>query len=323
MKCYLRLILAVALGFLLVSPAAAAKKAAPKKVTAKTALAATAQAAAAPQAPAAAVPGAPRQESFLIEPAGDRVYAAIARIGGKATSNAMFVIGDRYVVAAGAHMSKEVIRDLNLEIAALTPKPVRYFVLAHHHPGYTHIDFDFPAEQDVIMAWQAWQDMSAGVRKPEFPILFFNEGLTLKPGGVTIILTNLGPGHSSGDVVTYVPEAGVVFASDLVYVNSIAYMGGGHMREWVLGLDFLEQLGAARIIPGTGPVSGAQEVAEFKEFFRDFLSAVLLRVERGDTLEEVLKNFDLPKYRQMTGYQQLIKVNLKRAYAEMKEQFGR
>jgi glyoxylase-like metal-dependent hydrolase (beta-lactamase superfamily II) len=165
--------------------------------------------------------------------------------------------------------------------------------------------------------------MNDGVRKPDFPILFFNEGLTLKPGGVTVILTNLGRGHSAGDVVTFIPEAGVVFASDLFYVNSVGYMGGGFMREWLLALDFLEQLGADKIIPGTGPVSGVAEVTAFKEFFQEFLTAVLARIERGDSLEQVLKDFDMPNYRKMSGYQQLIKVNLQRAYVELKEEFGR
>ena len=281
------------------------------------------QVATAPAGLSAPPPATLRQDSFHIEPLGKDVYAAIAKIGGKATSNAMFVIGDQYVVAAGAHMTREVIQDLRTEIVALTTKPIRYFVLAHHHPGFTHIDFDFPAGQDVIMSWQAWQEMSGAVRKPDFPILFFNEGLTLKPGGTTVILTNIGRGHSAGDVVTFIPEAGVVLASDLFYVNSVGYMGGGYMREWILALDFLEQIGADKIIPGTGPVSGVDEVAAFREFFKEFLTAVLVRVERGDTLEQVLKDFDMPKYRQMNGYQQMIKVNLRRAYTELKEDFGK
>ncbi|TLM64745.1 MAG: MBL fold metallo-hydrolase [Deltaproteobacteria bacterium] len=265
----------------------------------------------------------PGQETFLIRDLGQNVFAAIARIGGRATSNAMFAIGENYVVAAGAHMTREVIRDLNAEIAARTAKPVRYFILAHHHPGYTHVDFDFPAGQDVIMSWQAWQEMNNEIRKPAYPVLFFNEGLTLKPGGLTVVLTNLGRGHSAGDVVAFIPEAGVVFASDLFYVNSIGYMGGGYMREWLLALDFLEQIGAEKVIPGTGPVSGVEDITAFKEFFREFLTAVLARIERGESLEQIAKDFDMPAYRQMAGYQQMIKVNLQRAYIELKEEFGR
>jgi len=284
---------------------------------------ATVTAPAAPERATAAGRIKPQQDSFVIEPLGGSVFAAIAKIGGQATSNAMFVIGEQYVVGVGAHMTKEVIGDLYAEIAFLTPKPIRYFVLAHHHSGYSHIDFDFPPGQDVVMAWQAWQDMNNAIRKPEYPVLFFNEGLTIKTGGATVVLTNVGRGHSAGDIVTLIPELGVVFASDLLYVNSVGYMGGGYMREWLLALDFLEELGAEKIIPGTGPVCTVDEVRDFKEFFRAFLSDVLMRVELGQPLEQVLEEFDLPEYRHMYGYEQLIKANLKRAYSELKEEFGR
>ena len=60
------------------------------------------------------------QDSFQIEPLAPSVFAAIARDGSQATTNALFVIGSEYVVAAGAHMSKPVINDLHKAIAAFT-----------------------------------------------------------------------------------------------------------------------------------------------------------------------------------------------------------
>ncbi|MDH3453917.1 MAG: MBL fold metallo-hydrolase [Desulfuromonadales bacterium] len=270
-------------------------------------------------APAVAVVSV--QGSFQIEPLAPSVFAAIAKPGGNATTNALFVIGRDYVVAAGAHMSKPVIDDLYKAIAARTSKPVRYFVLAHHHTGYTYVDFDFPPGQDVLMSWQTWKNIEAEVRDPEYSALFFNEGLTLKPGGVSVVLTNIGKGHTNGDIVVFIPEAEVVFASDLLYVNSVGYMGDGYMTDWLLALDFLEQMGARQIIPGYGPVSSTEQVYEFGQFFRDFLTAVLQHIERGETLEQTLASFDLPQYHAMDGYDQLIKLNLKRAYNDLSNNF--
>jgi glyoxylase-like metal-dependent hydrolase (beta-lactamase superfamily II) len=261
------------------------------------------------------------QESFLIEPLAPSVFAAIAKSGSQATTNAIFVIGSDYVVAAGAHMVKPVIDDLYKAIAARTNKPVRYFVLAHHHTGYTYVDFDFPPGQDVLMSWQTWKNIDAEIRKPEYSSLFFNEGLTLKPGGVSVVLTNIGKGHTDGDIVVFIPEAEVLFASDLLYVNSVGYMGSGYMTDWLLALDFLEQIGARQIVPGYGPVSDSEDVYEFGQFFRDFLTSVLQHIERGDTLEQTLASFDLPEYRKMDGYDQLIKLNLKRAYNDLSNNF--
>jgi len=262
------------------------------------------------------------QDSFLIEPLAPGVFAAIAKVGGKATTNALFVIGREYVVAAGAHMSRPVIEDLYKAIAARTSKPVRYFILAHHHTGYTYVDFEFPPGQDVVMSWQTWKNIEAEVREPEYSTLFFNEGLTLKPGGLSVVLTNIGKGHTNGDVVIYIPEVQVVFTSDLLYINSVGYMGSGYMTDWLLALDFLEQIGAKYIIPGYGRVSTPDDVYEFGQFFRDFLTEILQHIERGDSLDKTLETFDLPQYRHMDGYDQLIKLNITRAYNDLSSNFN-
>jgi glyoxylase-like metal-dependent hydrolase (beta-lactamase superfamily II) len=152
--------------------------------------------------------------------------------------------------------------------------------------------------------------------------MFFNEGLTLKPGGVSVVLTNIGKDHTDGDIVVFIPEAEVPFASDLLYINSVGYMGNGYMTDWLLALDFLEQVGAKQIVPGYGPVSDSEEVYEFGQFFRDFLTEVLQYIERGDSLEQTLANFDLPQYHSMDGYEQLIQLNLKRAYDDLSNNFS-
>ena len=261
------------------------------------------------------------QDSFLIEPLAPRVFAAITKTDGKATTNALFVIGKEYVVATGAHMSRPVIEDLYRAIAARTNKPVRYFVLAHHHTGYSYMDFDFPPGQDIVMSWQTWKNIDAEVRRPTYPAIFFNEGLTLKPGGLSVVLTNIGKGHTNGDVVAYIPEAEVVFASDLLYIDSVGFMGSGYMTDWLLALDFLEQIGARYIVPGYGPVSSPEDVYRFGQFFRDFLTEVLQHIERGDTLEQTLESFDLPEYHDMDGYDSLIQLNIKRAYNDLSNNF--
>jgi glyoxylase-like metal-dependent hydrolase (beta-lactamase superfamily II) len=270
-------------------------------------------------APAVAVVSV--QDSFDIEPLREGVFAAIARQGGQATTNAFFVIGREYVVAGGAHMTRPVINDLYRAIRARSRKPVRYFILAHHHAGYTNTDFDFPPGQDVLMSWQTWKSIEGEVRTPEFSTLFFNEGLTIKPGGVSVVLTNIGKGHTDGDVVVFIPEANAVFASDLLYVNSVGFMGSGYMTDWLLALDFLAQIDAKEVIPGFGPVSGSEEVYAFSRFFRDFLTEVLRHIEQGDSLEQTLQSFELPEYRSLEGYDQLIKLNLKRAYQDLSKSF--
>lgn len=261
------------------------------------------------------------ENSFAVDRVADGVFAAIARPGSRATSNALFLEGKEYVIAAGAHLTRESMRDLTAAVAAVTAKPVRYYILTHHHRGYDYLDFDFPPERDVIMSWQTWQALSAEGREIPFPALFFNDGITLKLGDQTVILTHLEQGHTQGDTLLFLPESQVLFASDLLYFDSVGYLGEGHMQAWALALELIERLEAETIVPGYGPVGNRRDLAAFRSFFRDFLTAVLQHIEKGESLEQLQRTFSLPAYEHLDGYRQFLKVNLERAYHDLKTDF--
>jgi len=82
--------------------------------------------------------------SYTVEKVTDGVFAALFKPGGNTSSNAFFVVGESYVIAGSAHLTAEAIRDLEAIVNQTTGLPIRYFILTHHHRGYTHIDFDFP-----------------------------------------------------------------------------------------------------------------------------------------------------------------------------------
>ncbi len=260
---------------------------------------------------------------YRLEKLADGVYAAIAQPGGPATSNAFVVEGRDFVAAGGAHMTREAIGNLFTVIAATTSKPVRYFILSHHHQGFSHIDFDFPPGVDIITSVQTWQALTGEVRKPTTPSIFFNDGMTLKVPPHTIVLTNLGEAHSSGDLAVFLPESRILYTGDLLYVRSVGYMGEGHMRNWIFALDFLGELGAGRIIPGYGPVCGGAELDEFRTYFRDFLSTVVAHIEKGDSLEQTMKSFTLPRYATYEGYSRFLRPNVERAYRDLKQDLAK
>lgn len=266
-------------------------------------------------------PPAGAQPSYAVEQLTANIYAALTLPGGQASSNAFFVVGPEYVVAGGAHMSKEAINHLVTAIATVTDKPLRHFVLAHHHRGYHHIDYEFPAGVDLLISWPTWKTMDEEKRKPERPAFFFTEGLTLKLGETTVIMTNMGRAHSEGDTLVFFPEAEILFTSDLVYAESVGYLGDGYMEDWLLALEFIERLGAKKVIPGFGPPSDNRVIVEFKTYFRALVSEVLKHIEQGDSLERTVRNLRLPDYAELKGYEQFLGANVRRAYLELKGNF--
>jgi glyoxylase-like metal-dependent hydrolase (beta-lactamase superfamily II) len=259
------------------------------------------------------------RQSYKIEKVAEGVYAALAIPGSAATSNAFIVDLGYYLVAGGAHLTKEAINDLLAAAANISPKPVETFVLAHHHKGFSFVDFDFPPDKNIIMSLQTRQAMKQEVRKINGPINYFREGLTLEGTERSLVLTNIGPAHSSGDLIAYVPQSKTLFTSDLVYIDCAGFLGDGPLREWVLALEGISTLDAERVIPGYGPTSGMEDVVVFKNYLKEFLTEVIQHIEKGDNLYETLKSFSMPKYADRPGYQTFSSGNIERAYRQLSD----
>jgi glyoxylase-like metal-dependent hydrolase (beta-lactamase superfamily II) len=77
-------------------------------------------------------------------------------------------------------------------------------------------------------------------------------------GGRAADLLHLGRGHTDHDLVVAVPDAGVVFAGDLVEQGAPPDMEDGVIPEWPATLDALLALAPRTVVPGHGaPVDAA------------------------------------------------------------------
>lgn len=261
--------------------------------------------------------------NYEIRKVAENVYAALAIPRGKAISNALIIVSESGVLLAGSHFTAEGVDDLVAEIGKLTPIPLKYVVLTHHHRGYNHIDFDFPPNIDVITSLQVWQVLQTETRQFKNPLVLFDTSLTLKKGKINIILSNAGRGQSESDVVVYIPEESVLFTSDLVFNGMVGYMGDGYMREWVLNLENLLALEAFIVVPGMGKVTDTAGIEQFMVFLKEFLTEAFQHVEKGDTLAKTKKNFKLPGYEALPGFRTFFDINVDRAYRQLKEEFKR
>jgi len=257
--------------------------------------------------------------NFNFKKVSDSVYAAIAVPGGKAASNCMVIVTPYQVVLAGAHFVPETTKELLAYIKTVTPIPVRYIILTHHHRGFNYIDFDLPSNAEIIASGPTWQSLKSEFRQIKNQVTFFDRGMTLKRGNTLIILTATEQGHSEGDVFLYLPDEGVMFTSDLFFNDVSGYMGDGHFRDWIATLDLLGAINAKYVIPGLGNVTDADGIKRFQDFFRDFATEVLRLIAKGLTVEAAKRQFALPQYETMPGYKAFLDINFRRAFSDLKE----
>ena len=72
----------------------------------------------------------------------------------------------------------------------------------------------------------------------------FEDAMTLDLGNRRVELRHLGRGHTSGDIVVWLPDERILFAGDLVEAQAAPYMGDAHVVDWSTAtLDSVAALG--------------------------------------------------------------------------------
>ncbi len=256
--------------------------------------------------------------NFKFEKVRGSVYAAIAEPGGKAASNSLIIITSYQVILAGAHFVPETTKELLDFVKTITPVPVRYIILTHHHRGFNYIDFDLPANAEIIASGPTWQALKSEFRQIKNQVTFFDRGLTMKRGNTLIVLSTTEKGHSEGDSFVYLPEEGVLFTSDLFFNDVAGYMGDGTFRDWIETLEIMSTIDVHAVVPGLGKVTNTEGILRFQSFFRAFTTEILGLLAKGLEVEAAKRQFSLPQYENMPGYRAFFDVNFRRAYNELK-----
>jgi glyoxylase-like metal-dependent hydrolase (beta-lactamase superfamily II) len=93
-------------------------------------------------------------------------------------------------------------------------------------------------------------------------------GATLDVGGRAVRVLDLGPTHSAADAVLHLPDVGVVFAADLLFIGVTPIMWHGPVETWLRALDALLALDADVYVPGHGPPCGRAEIELLADYWR-------------------------------------------------------
>ncbi|MFA7430051.1 MAG: MBL fold metallo-hydrolase [Rhodospirillaceae bacterium] len=109
----------------------------------------------------------------------------------------------------------------------------------------------------------------------------FDDALDLTHGGVRFELWMVGPAHTPGDTIVWLPESRVVFAGDVVYMDRMLGVGPqSDSRHWLEAFERIIALEPVIVVPGHGapaPLSKAR--AETYDYLRH------LRAEVGKVIE--------------------------------------
>ncbi|NUR91767.1 MAG: MBL fold metallo-hydrolase [Nonomuraea sp.] len=122
----------------------------------------------------------------------------------------------------------------------------------------------------------------------------FTASAGLDIGGRLVNLLHFGLGHSSNDVVVHVPDAGVVFAGDLVEEGAPPAFGDSYPLDWPVTTGaMLDALPERVFVPGHGAVVDRSFVEEQRDELA--LVADLTRKAHVEGLRDSIRLFPYPE----------------------------
>lgn len=199
--------------------------------------------------------------------------------------NSGVIVGDDGVMVVDAQPTPAKAEDLIDRIAKITDKPIKFVLLTGYHAVRTLGASAFNGA--AVLASDATRGLIAerGVQNMEseigrFPRLFgapesaqvltqtltwptvsFPDQISLWLGQREVRIMHIGRGHTAGDAIAVVPDAGAIFAGDLVAYNAACDCGDAHFTDWPASLDHLAEMQPNMLVPGRGAALTTPQLA--------------------------------------------------------------
>jgi glyoxylase-like metal-dependent hydrolase (beta-lactamase superfamily II) len=230
-------------------------------------------------------------------------------------ANCMWVIFKDYVVVIDANFpwgAKEILP----QIRATTDKPIRFVLNTHYHGDHAYGNFVFVDQGAMIVSseatdgeartrgadgWVRWAEPGHTLKgaREEFPTLTFSDRFVLDDGTQRLEMIKLGPAHSKGDSIVYLPKQKIVATGDLCVTwphgNNVGDASGSY-KGWLRALDSMISLEVQTVVPGHGEIAGPKALVEQRTYLQGMVTQVRSGRQTGKTADEVFSRIDFHSY---------------------------
>src|SRR5206468_1948608 len=200
----------------------------------------------------------------------------------------------------------------------------------HTHGDHVSGNVEFPATVDIVVQENTKTNME------KMPIFKDNAGrglakrtfkdkMTLGSGKDRVDLYYFGRGHTNGDAWIVFPELGVVHAGDIFSGKNLPLLDMNNGGSGVEIGNTLQKAhdgikDASTIITGHSTVMTWNDLQEYAQFNKDFLSAVQSGMKGGKSADDVAESWKIAdKYKGYNIQDARLKSNVQAIYGELKK----
>jgi len=252
-------------------------------------------------------------------------------------NNLSFIVTGEGVVVINGGGSYGLAAALHEEIKALTEEPV-VLVINENGQGHAMLGNSYWATQDVpIVAHEdaaaEFEDRGAQILQNaermnrdrhegtvlQGPTEVFSDEYAVELGEYRIEARYLGPSHSAGDVVVWLPNQSLVIAGDMAFhERMLPIFEDTYTLDWLETWDNeFEALNATYVIPGHGHPTNMEQVRKYTKGYLEYLRGkVGEHLDNGGGLAEAYY-VDQSPYTNLHTFDELATKNAGRVFEQM------
>jgi cyclase len=117
--------------------------------------------------------------------------------------------------------------------------------------------------------------------EPTLPTRTFAGRLDIEVGGRAIELIEVGPAHTAGDVIAYVPDSRTVYTGDILFINGTPIVWAGPLSNWIDACDLMLGMDIETVVPGHGPLTDKGGIAQVRDYLAYVQSEATARFHAG------------------------------------------
>ncbi|MGE0621886.1 MAG: MBL fold metallo-hydrolase [Pseudomonadales bacterium] len=137
------------------------------------------------------------------------------------------------------------------------------------------------------------------------PTRTFSGSLDVKVGDKDVHLVEVGPAHTLGDVLVYVPEDRVVYTGDILFVDGTPIMWAGPVENWIRACNQIIGRDVDVVVPGHGPITDRAGVAVMRDYLVFVNEETCRRHAAGMSAEEAAFDIALGDYQSWGDFERI------------------
>ena len=147
------------------------------------------------------------------------------------------------------------------------------------------------------------------------PTRTFDKSLTLNVGDKKLEILNVGPAHTGGDTLVYIPEDKTVFTGDILFNEGHPIIWAGPIANWVAACDLMLSWDLETVVPGHGAITDKSAIRALKDYLVYIDAEARKRFDSGMGVEEAALDIVMDQFDHWKDPERIV-INVQSLYRE-------